>query len=311
MIKTVPMIAGGATALALVFATAAYAQDDIARLDVASYGTERLDVERFAGTLRVVADATGEMTIEAFGPTEKMERLEIEADGNTLQIDFTERDFRWNDWSTWLRWWNDSDFDPDDYPTVTVHLPVGSEIEIDHFTGEIDITDTYGPISVRAAGILDGNIGDVTSAEIDVAGAADLTLGNVERDLEIDIAGAADISTGDSRNADVSINGAGDVSLGRVDGRLDISAAGAGDVSADYVNGPVDISLAGAGNVRIEEGRAESFDVSIAGMGDVWFGGTAVDPDVSIAGMGNVYIHAYEGRLSHSGMGDLEIGSGS
>lgn len=311
MIKTLPLLAGGATALALTFASAAYAQEDITTWDTASYATERLDVERFAGTLRVVADATGEMTVDAFGPADKMERLEIEANGNTLQIEFTQHDFRWNDWSTWLRWWNNNNFDPEDYPNVTIHLPVGSEIEIDHFTGNVDIADTYGPISVRAAGVLDGTIGNVTSAEIDIAGAADLILGNVERNLNIDIAGAADIATGDAQDTDISISGAGDVSVGHIEGALDVSAAGAGNVRVASINGPVDISLSGAGNVRIEEGRAEAFDVSIAGMGDVWFGGTAVDPDVSIAGMGDVYINAYEGRLNHSGMGDINIGSGS
>lgn len=311
MIKTLPLLAGGATALALTFATAAYAQEDITTWDTASYATERLDVERFAGTLRVLADATGEMTVDAFGPAEKMDLLEIDTSGDTLRINYTQRDFRWNDWSTWLNWWNNNTFEVEDYPTVTIHLPVGSEIEIDHFTGDVEIGDTYGPISVRAAGALDGTIGNVTTAEIDIAGAADLTLGNIERTLEIQIAGAGDITTGDAAGADVSIHGAGDVTLGRIEGPLDISTAGAGDVSVAYLNGPADISIAGAGSVRIEDGRAEAFDVSIAGMGDVWFGGTAVDPDVSIAGMGDVFINAYEGRLSHSGMGDLEIGSGS
>ncbi len=300
-----------AALVAVLAGTAAFAQGEIATWPTASFDTDRVEVERFAGTLQIVADATDGMTVDAFGPEDKMARLQIEANGDTLEIEFNHSQFRWNDWSTWLGWWHNNNFEVEDYPTVVVHLPVGSEIEIERFTGAVDIGDTYGPISVSAAGVLDGTIGNVSMADVDVAGAADLNMGDVEGALDILIAGAADISVGNVGDADIAIRGAGDVTLVSVSGQLDVSTAGAGDVTVAQINGPVDISLAGAGNVRIEGGRAEEFDVSIAGMGDVWFGGTAVNPDVSIAGMGNVFIESYEGRLSHSGMGDIDIGSGS
>lgn len=309
MTKTILM--SGVAALAILAAASAYAQNDAVQTPFGpeTYPVEEFDVDRFVGTINVIVENRTTIEISAVGDTEHMERFDVSTSGDAVEVSFERGDFRWNDWSTWVSWWGDSNINIEDYPVVTVRVPEGTPVDIEDMTGDLTIGDLNGTLSLDAVGALDATIGDVTSVTIDVAGAADIELGDVAGALVIEIAGAGDVTAGSSYRADIEISGASDVSLGAVATGLDISVAGIGDVDVASVNGSVDISLAGAGDIRIEEGRADPFDVSIAGAGDVYFGGTAVDPDISIAGAGNVHIMEYEGDLDHSGMGHVEIGS--
>ena len=303
----------GAVTVALLAAAGVHAQDDS---DTSSYGPEtfavdEFDVDGFAGTIEVIVEDRGDIQISATGPSERMERFEVDELGDRVEISYEEQRFRWDDWSTWLSWWSDTDFSPENYPFVTVRLPAGTPVDVDGMTGNFTAGDLMSALDFGGAGAVDARVGDVLSVDFGIAGAADVTVGHVSGRADISISGAGDFEVASSGDASVSLHGAGDVTFGEIRGGLDITVAGMGDVDAVSVNGPVDISLAGAGSVTIDEGRAERFDVSIAGAGNVHFGGTAVDPDISIAGAGDVYIESYEGRMSHSGMGDVTIGGGS
>jgi hypothetical protein len=286
-----------------------YAQGDEVRFGPETYSAADFDVDNFVGTIEIIVEDRNTIEISAVGDAEHMEPFAVDTSGDTVEISYDEDDFHWNDWSTWVSWWGSHNIDIEDYPVVTVRLPEGTPVDIDRLTGDLTVGDLNGPFDLRGVGALDATIGDVTIANIRVAGAADVELGNVAGNLIISISGAGDVTAGTSRRADVSIHGASDIRLGAIAGGLDVSVAGVGDVRVESVNGPVDISLAGSGDVTINEGRASSFDVSIAGSGDVDFGGTAVDPDISIAGSGHVRIEEYEGRLDHSGMGSVSVGS--
>lgn len=308
------MVAGlltGGLSLALAFAAQpVWAQDDIVTWDTETYDTDELVIDRFAGTLNVeVGDGPG-MTVEAFGPEDTMDRLTIEADGTALEIDFRDENFRWTDWSSWVRWWNANDFDLEDYPTVTVTLPAGTAIEVDNFTGAVDVGDTMGTIAFDAAGVLEGRIGNVSQVSLDIAGAADVDLGDVAGDFTVEISGAGDVNVGNTGNADVEINGAGAVNFATITGFLDASISGAGEVNADRLDGAADITISGTGSSHIAAGRAAPFEATVNGLGDIHFGGVAVNPDVVVNGMGDVYLGSYEGTLEHRG-GSLTIGSDS
>ncbi len=310
------VVMGGALAAGFVLAAganAAQAQmaDDTTTWETQTFEANEFDVDGFAGTLNVIVEGRSGIQVDATGPAEKMERLEVGEFGGTVELTFEEKEFRWNDWSTWLGWWRDSDFDVEDYPVVTVRLPAGTPVDVDGMTGHFDLGDLNGPLDFAGAGAIDATIGNLTSADFDTAGAARVHFGDVSGALDISAAGASDYEGGNVSSADISTQGAADVVLARVEGDLDVSTAGMSDIDVAYVNGDVDLSIAGAGNITIQEGRATSFGASIAGAGDVDFHGTAVDPRVSIAGAGDVFIERYEGRLRHSGMGRVDVGSGS
>lgn len=303
----------GAVAFALVAAAGVQAQDEggVTRYGPETFAGDELEVDGFAGTIEIVVEDRVGIEVSAVGPADKMELLEVDGDDDLVELSLEEQKFRWGDWNTWFSWWGDTDFDAADYPVVTVRLPSGTPVEVDGLTGIFNAGDLNGPLEFSGAGAIEAAVGNLSSAIFDIAGAADISLGDVAGPLEIEVAGAAEIDGGSAQSVEISLRGASDVTLGVIAQGADISIAGAGDVELDSINGNFDVSIAGAGDVTVNGGRAERFDVSIAGTGDVTFRGTAVNPRVSIAGMGDVYIERYEGSLSHSGMGDVNIGSGS
>jgi hypothetical protein len=73
------------------------------------------------------------------------------------------------------------------------------------------------------------------------------------------------------------------------------------------VNGAVEVAIAGSGSVEIAAGTASSFNVDIAGSGEVAFKGHVVNPSVSIAGSGEVVLNTYSGGLEQSIMGSGNV----
>ncbi len=303
----------GVAVIALTVAVGANAQGDD---DITTYGPETFTVDEFevdslVGTIEIIIEDRSDIEIFAQGEAGHMERFGVDTYGDTVGISYEATDFRWSDWSTWVSWWNKTSFDADDYPTVTVRLPEGTPVDVDNMTGNFTMGNLNGPFRFESAGATEATIGTLSSANIHVAGAGDITLGDVAGSVLIDVAGAADIRGQSAQSLELHMSGASDVGFTDIRGGLDVSIAGIGELDVDSVNGAVDISIAGAGDLNIDDGYAEAFEVSIAGAGDVRFGGTAMNPSISIAGSGDVYIERYEGRLNHSGQGDITIGSGS
>ena len=307
-------LATGTVSVALLAAGATWAQggaDETTSFGPQTYQVEEFDVDGFVGTIELIVEDRADIEVSAHGPADRMERFEVDESGDRVEVSYRERDFRWNDWSTWLGWWHDTNFDPEDYPSVTVRLPAGTPVDVEGMTGNFTAGDLNSTLAFGGAGSVDATVGNVRSFDLSVAGAADIRVGDVSGMADISVSGSGDVEVGSVESVSLSIHGSGDVNFGDVRDGLDVAISGRGDVDVASVNGPVGIRLAGSGDVDIESGYATSFDVSIAGSGDVTFRGTAVNPDVSIAGSGDVYIERYEGRLSHSGMGDVNIGSGS
>lgn len=308
-------LATGTVSVGLIAASATWAQGE-ADSQRTTYGpqifsVEEFDVDGFVGTINLIVEDRADIQIEAQGPADRMERFEVDESGDRVEISFQERDFRWNDWGTWLSWWHTTNYVPEDYPVVTVRLPAGTPVDVEGMTGDFMAGDLNGVLSFGGAGAIDAVIGSLRSLDLSVAGAADIRVGDISGVADISVSGSGDVEVGTVERVSLTVRGSGDVNLGNVRDGLDVSIAGRGDVDVGTVNGPVEISIAGSGRVDMEEGYASAFDVSISGSGNVNFQGTAVNPDISIAGSGNVYIEQYEGRLNHSGMGDVNIGSGS
>jgi len=302
------LLTAGALALSQPVTGPAFAQDS------ASYGpqtftAQRVHVEDFIGTLKFEVVEGTEVTVAGTGTQEELDKITVELNSGAVEITRAQEDRSW--WDRWFgdnRW--DSDKEMEKFPTFTILIPKGAALEIDGGIGKADMDGNLdGALKVKGVA-MDMSFGDVSRADISVAGSGDIVLGDVNGPLEVSIAGSGSFRSGDvADNSEINIAGSGSAETADVRGALEISIAGSGDVTAQSVNGGLEISISGSGDVVVREGRADPFSVSVAGSGDVEFGGTAVDPEVSIWGSGDVSIGKLEGKLKSSGNGSVVIGN--
>ena len=266
-----------------------------------SFNAQRLQVDALIAQFRVdvVPGATGiQVTVD--GEPEMVQKLRLATSGDALVVSMEGLDSDW-----WEDMWDWSSYDADDLH-LTVTVAPGTPLKVVNYIGEAVVGDLKAPVKFNTAGG-DARIGEVTNADLSIAGTGDITLFKATGLVEASIAGSGSIRSGNAGEANVEIAGGGDVTLGRIDRGLEIDIAGSGEVHAESVNGKVDIDVAGSGDVTIDGGLADPFKVDIAGSGDVRFGGTANNPDVSVMGSGDVWIAAYTGTLSSDGA-DIKIG---
>jgi len=126
--------------------------------------------------------------------------------------------------------------------------------------------------------------------------------------IEVDLSGDTDLKLGNVSIADVDIAGPGDVVFDRVDGMLDISIAGSGIVRSDWVEGPMTVRVAGSGGAAIKDGRADRLKAIVDGSGGVLFNGLVVNPDLRLYGSSEVRLARIQGRVVHHGSGQLWVG---
>ncbi len=266
-----------------------------------NFQANRLQIDALIAHLSVkVQDGATGMNVAVDGTQDMVQKLRMSAQGDTLVLSM---DSARGDW--WGEMWDWTSVDSDDLQ-VTVTVAPGTPVRVEHFIGDATIGDIKAEIKFNSTGG-ETTIGEVTRAELSIAGSGDISLARATGQIEASIAGSGSIRTGDTGEAAIDIAGGGDVVMGVVSGGLNIDVAGSGEVSVKSVNGEVDIDVAGSGDVRIDSGYANPFRVDIAGSGDVRFGGTANDPNVSVMGSGDVWIASYTGTLSSDGA-DIKIG---
>jgi hypothetical protein len=176
--------------------------------------------------------------------------------------------------------------------------------------------------------LVEGRVGNVGGATINHSSCADLTLGNVARDLdanvsasgnfaagniggrvEANIAGSGDVRLGNiGSNLDLNVAGSGDTNIGTVNGRADVNLAGSGDVEIAAVSMEAEVNIAGSGDVDLRAGRSQ-LRANIAGSGNVRHAGTVISPEISIVGSGDVRVARLEGqpRVSRMGSGTFRV----
>ncbi|MEO1135090.1 MAG: DUF2807 domain-containing protein [Pseudomonadota bacterium] len=234
----------------------------------------------------------------------------------------------------------------EDYPTLTLTVPAGTGLVFDSAVVSLAADDTRGPLSIDD-GHVDGEIGDISTADINIHGAGDLKTGAIAGALALDIHGSGDFiaasaarmaanihgsgdinigdiagetntrihGSGDINIADIggafsaSIHGSGDNDDGRVNGGADLSIQGSGDISLASIAGGTSAAVMGSGDIDIAGGRAESLRVRLAGSGGFDFGGVAVNPDIRADNASDVYIRSHEGTVRVRGDGDVRIGN--
>lgn len=193
----------------------------------------------------------------------------------------------------------------------------GASVEVRDL-GRINISDaplivirTPRQVDVSASGAVFGSVGrGASSVELGSIGCGYWNVANTEGPVSLSIGGSGGIRAGSSTSLDISIGGSGSVTAGATRD-LEIAIGGSGDVAVARIDGPLDVAIGGSGDVIVRDGTSPDVSISIAGSGDVNFGGVAGDVDVSIAGGGDVTIARATGAVSRSvaGSGDIRIGS--
>ena len=252
------------------------------------------------------------------------------------------------------RWWDDVEWRRRDdrafenflasYPKLVISVPRGTNVSLDSVVTALNAGDIGGDVSL-AEGHVEGEIGNVKSADINIHGSADIKLGEVAEALNVGIHGSGDVIAGSASSLAIAIHGSGDVRVGDVDGAAavqingsgdvnignvsgstdfnvhgsgdirtgavksgaDISVHGSGDISLASVAGKTSVAIHGSGDTEINGGRSEDLVVRVRGSGDFRHSGLATNPNVSVNGSGDVTISKYEGSIRTSGDGDIRI----
>lgn len=296
-----------AATTALVPATALAEDNPWVQRDPQTFAARALSIEGFVGvtTIAVNPAATG-ITVRVEGKQDELAQVTVTQDGNNVVIAM--EGHSGEDWiDEWLDWSFEGEHIEIDGLKVQIEVPEGAPVAFAEYIGDIEMGSTNGPLTLEGLGSIDAVIGNVSSAEVEVAGGGEIQILSVSGALSAGIAGSGDIIVGNTQSASISVAGSGDVALGNVNGSLAVEIAGSGECIVDNLNGAIDVAIAGSGDVRIRDGRAEPVEVAIAGSGTFHFNGEAVNPSISVVGSGDVWFASYSGQLSSDGA-DIRIG---
>ena len=182
------------------------------------------------------------------------------------------------------------DIDYDDLPQIAVRVPMDARVD--------------------AGGAIYGSVGRSRSLHLNIGGCGDWTLANVQNELKVQYAGSGRLHTGSAGKMTLQIAGAATVTTTEVENGLAVNIAGVGNVRMRKVSGPLGVHLAGGGDVHIDDGRATTMAVHIAGSGNVDYGGTADSLDANIAGSGDIRAARVIGAVNKfiAGSGSVDVG---
>ena len=172
------------------------------------------------------------------------------------------------------------------------------------------VVRTPRAVSVRAGGAVFGVVGPGQSLELGNAGCGDWKVADQAGALTIKVAGSGDVRGGASASAEVHVSGSGDVALTSARNGLSADVVGSGDVVVGRVGGPLHARIAGSGDVKVHDGDASDVTASIAGSGDLRYGGAARSLDAHIAGSGDVTVARVNGPVTKhiAGSGEVHVG---
>lgn len=256
------------------------------------YAATSLHCRGVVGMLTVDVQDGGLMTLEASGTADRLGKITIYTQDNTLFISSS---------ASQRSETNSGEL------AIRIAVPRGSPVNIESFVGDAKIGDTAATLTFDA---LSGHseIGKVISATISLGGTADLTIAEVTEKLDLRVAGLAKAAVGPTDTVRATIEGNGSVQLGAVASGVSLRAVGSGHVSVASVNGPTDVTLVGSGSVSVSNGTARPLHVNITGAGSFDFGGNAVDPTIEGVGSGKVSLKSYTGQIKKNGMIKLKLG---
>ena len=186
--------------------------------------------------------------------------------------------------------WGIGNIGYDDMPQIVVRMPLRA--------------------TAAAGGAVFGAVGPGAGLDLANSGCGDWKVADQNGPLRVSLSGSGDVRAGAVAAADVHISGSSDVYMLSARGGLNAAVSGSGDVDAATVSGPLHVRVSGSGDVKIKGGAVTDMNVSVAGSGDVRFGGVAQSLEANIAGSGDVSAARVTGAVSKhvAGSGDVSVG---
>ncbi len=170
----------------------------------------------------------------------------------------------------------------------------------------------HTPMDVRlsAGDAVFGEIGRSDSLDFANKGCGDWTIANVKGKLRLNEAGSGDARSGSAGSADLMVAGSGDLATQEVRQNVTAVSTGSGDITVGSVGGSLNVRVAGSGDVKARTGQVSDMQASIAGSGDVRFGGVAQSLNASITGSGDITVAKVTGQVNKRvfGSGDVNVG---
>ena len=186
--------------------------------------------------------------------------------------------------------WGKGNFGYDDMPQVVVRMPLRA--------------------TAAAGGAVFGAVGPGAGLDLANSGCGDWKVADQNGPLRVSMSGSGDVRAGTVAATDLHISGSSDVYVRAARAGLTAAVSGSGDVNAVTVNGPLHVRVGGSGDVKIHDGAVTDMNVSVAGSGDVHFGGVAQSLVANVAGSGDVSAGRVTGPVTKhvAGSGDVSVG---
>ncbi|WP_439472686.1 GIN domain-containing protein [Brevundimonas sp.] len=295
----------------LAIATAVSAVALAAMAGPAFAGEPNVEIRYAVARVAVVVEDRADVAVEVEQGSSRLPRVEVTRVGDEIRVNggLRRRSGLFNGGSDGI---NNCHNGPD-----SGRAGEGASVEV-RGIGRVNVSDaplivirTPRNVDVNASGAIYGSVGrGARSLDLGHGGCGRWDVANVDGPVSLSIGGSGDIRAGTSASLEVAIGGSGSVTAGATRD-LDVSIGGSGDVMVSRIDGPLEVAIGGSGDVDVRGGNAPKVDISIAGSGDVNFGGVAGDVDVSIVGGGDVAIARATGSVSRSimGGGDVRIGN--
>jgi hypothetical protein len=173
-----------------------------------------------SGSEDVTITTGKEVSVVATGPQDKLDKLDIRVDGDTLKIGHKK--------GNWGRNWSSGDA-----VTIRVSVPELYGVRTSG-SGDIVANTGSGPaFVVSSAGSGDARIDrvDSPSVSISTAGSGDVTIAGQCKTAKVSVSGSSNINASGLAcvDADIGISGSGDVKLAAT-GSANVRISGSGDV---------------------------------------------------------------------------------
>lgn len=276
-----------------------------------TFAGENLRIRHIAAIVTITPEDRTDYAVEIDNSAGQLPMPTVASDDGRVLIDGQlrgrVRDCR-RDGGAGVRGYGDEEFDASELPRITIRAPRA--------------------VNLDRTGAGSTEIGPSQSAYIDLAGCADLTLGDVQEALELDVSGASTVTAGAARSLNADLTGAGELNIGAIAQGAEFDVSGAGNVTIASLTGDFTLDSTGASNFRINSGSigtaqidmtgtgsldiaapVHTLNAEIMGVGHVDVAGTVGDLDVDIAGPGSVTVQAVTGSMSQdiAGPGSVRI----
>ncbi len=136
---------------------------------------------------------------------------------------------------------------------VSITVPRGCQVSAQNIDGKTTIGDTEGPVQASVRGDGDFSIGKIGDATLSIQGGGDISVANVNGNLNVNVQGSGDvhIKNGAVRNLSVNVMGSGDVKFGGKAENASLSVVGSGDIDVTHVTNRPSMQAIGSGDISV------------------------------------------------------------